>query len=330
MFIAAYAGARPLGRPLPLLAEAPQASDCGSVPLHLIFAFARDPAHDGRFEFYDPWQLETAARQLRGLQRGMLSLAGAGFAWGPAHGVSLDSWVAAALESLQSLLDRYGLVGLDINYEEGLDAGGFAPAMAALVAQLKAWRPTLLVTISPFDDVWHHYRELLRLAGPSIDYINWQVYAELESPHSTADLVIAAYDRLAREVGGYQRLVLGVNTEPQQLRGPQLAASLEAFRRLCTRGIGGAFTWALDNSCQAGYAAERALLQIAAQPLGAPGQWQRPSSGHALLPDAPTKLPCAPAAPVSLFHYPPQAQHQRCSGQSTSPPGSSKSCCSVM
>lgn len=52
MFIAAYAGARPLGRPLPPLEEAPQASDCGRVPLHLIFAFARDPAHDGRFEFY--------------------------------------------------------------------------------------------------------------------------------------------------------------------------------------------------------------------------------------------------------------------------------------
>lgn len=38
--------------------------------------------------------------------------------------------------------------------------------MAALVAQLKAWRPTLLVTISPFDDVWHHYGELLRV-GPA-------------------------------------------------------------------------------------------------------------------------------------------------------------------
>lgn len=77
----------------------------------------------------DPWQLETAARQLHGLQRGMLSLAGAGFAWGPAPGVSLDAWVAAALDSLQALLDRYGLVGLDINYEVRL-AGAFAHLQA--------------------------------------------------------------------------------------------------------------------------------------------------------------------------------------------------------
>lgn len=65
----------------------------------------------------DPWQLDTAARQLHGLQRGMLSLAGAGFAWGPAPGVSPDAWVGAAVDSLAALLDRYGLVGLDINYE---------------------------------------------------------------------------------------------------------------------------------------------------------------------------------------------------------------------
>lgn len=50
--------------------------------------------------------------------------------------------------------------------QEGLEAGGFAPAMAALIAQLKAWRPSLLVTISPYDDVWRHYRELLRVRGP--------------------------------------------------------------------------------------------------------------------------------------------------------------------
>lgn len=61
MFVAAYAGARPLGRPLPPLAGAPQASPCGTVPLHLIFAFARDPARDGRFEFYGGHVLRSHA-----------------------------------------------------------------------------------------------------------------------------------------------------------------------------------------------------------------------------------------------------------------------------
>ncbi len=45
----------------------------------------------------------------------MLSLAGAGFSWGPA--VDLNTWVANALESLQQMLVKYGLCGLDINYE---------------------------------------------------------------------------------------------------------------------------------------------------------------------------------------------------------------------
>lgn len=53
--------------------------------------------------------------------------------------------------------------------------------------------------------------------------------------------------------------------EPDQRRGAQLPALLQAFRVLRGRGIGGAFVWALDNSCGCGYAAEAALLQAAAE-----------------------------------------------------------------
>ena len=162
MFIAAYVGARPAGRPLPPLADAPS---CPTVPLHLIHSFARDMAHDGRFAFYgelrrealldgaclasnvhrppvwssapchpppnrpqptaahlrpllspaDPEQLDRACSQQCGSQRGMLSLAGAGFAWGPS--VDLNTWVHNAVRSLQGMLQRYNLCGLDINYE---------------------------------------------------------------------------------------------------------------------------------------------------------------------------------------------------------------------
>lgn len=102
MRVFAYVGARPLGRPLPPLGEAPQG--CEACPLHLIYAFARDAAHDGRFAFYDEWQLEQAAAQQCGCQQGMLSLGGAGWAWAPA--VPLDAWVANAADSLKAMLER--------------------------------------------------------------------------------------------------------------------------------------------------------------------------------------------------------------------------------
>ncbi|KAI3424732.1 hypothetical protein D9Q98_008121 [Chlorella vulgaris] len=259
MFIAVYAGARPLGRELPPLRDVPQSS-----ALHLIYSFARDASKDGNFAFYDAWQLEHAVAQQCGNQRGMLSLGGAGFSWGPA--VGLDEWVGNASHSLQLMLDRFQLIGLDINIEEGLDeARGFPEAMAALIAFLKAWRPSLLITISPFDDTWRHYKPLLQLAGDSIGFINYQLYAELESPDTTAQQAVAVYERLAAEVGGYGKLTLGVNTEPDEKRGPQLDACLAAFRVLKARGIGGAFVWALENSCGCGYAAEAALLRIAAE-----------------------------------------------------------------
>ena len=66
--------------------------------------------------------------------------------------------------------------------------------------------------------------------------------------------------------------------DPDTPRGAQLEASLQAFRQLRARGISGAFTWSLDNSAAGAgsYAAERALLAIAAKPL-AEGQ---PPQGH--------------------------------------------------
>ena len=47
----------------------------------------------------------------------MLSLAGAGFSWGPA--VDGGTWVSNAVTSLRGLLTKYNLCGLDINYEAG-------------------------------------------------------------------------------------------------------------------------------------------------------------------------------------------------------------------
>lgn len=69
---------------------------------------------------------------------------------------------------------RHSLVGLDINYEEGLDgpAGdSFAPAMAALMARLMAWRPQLLVSVAPFDATWAQYKQLLQVRWVQPD--NW-------------------------------------------------------------------------------------------------------------------------------------------------------------
>ena len=81
---------------------------------------------------------------------------------------------------------------------------------------------------------------------------------------------MAVYERLAAEVpGGYARLALGVNTEPDERRGPALPALLSAFVMLKARGLGGAFVWALDNSTGCGYQAERELLRLAAEPAGA-------------------------------------------------------------
>lgn len=82
------------------------------------------------------------------------------------HSCAPPTVLQSNLVPTRPLLCRYNLVGLDINYEEGLDgpAGdSFAPAMAGLIERLKAWRPRLLVTIAPFDAVWGRYKQLLQV-----------------------------------------------------------------------------------------------------------------------------------------------------------------------
>lgn len=126
---------------------------------------------------------------------------------------------------------------------------------------------------------------------------------------------VAEYERLAREVGGYSRLVLGVNTEPQELRGPCLEACLEALRVLRARGIGGAFVWALDNSPASGYASETALLCLAAEPAPPPA------------------LPVSTSAAVPGLHAP--SQHSADGTPPAARPAADASpqagcCCSLM
>lgn len=66
-----------------------------------------------------------------------------------------------------------------------------------------------------------------------------------------------------------------VYAEPKDLRGPRLGACLAALHVLKGRGIGGAFVWALDNSCGCGFQAESALLRIAGEPTGVHAQQQQ-------------------------------------------------------
>ena len=56
------------------------------------------------------------------------------------------------VESLKGMIEKYALVGIDVDYEEGLENGAptFAPAVGELLRQLKEWRGDLVTTIAPF------------------------------------------------------------------------------------------------------------------------------------------------------------------------------------
>lgn len=104
--------------------------------------------------------------------------------------------------------------------QEGLDAGGFPEALAALVAQLKAWRPSLLVTVVPFDCVWPHYRQLLQVGCGWVETV-----ATAGAPRRIEGRCCTLGRRCRRAAPGLQHCRLVRLPPPPPLCASQLAGS---------------------------------------------------------------------------------------------------------
>ncbi|KAL5717796.1 hypothetical protein ACHQM5_010761 [Ranunculus cassubicifolius] len=95
---------------------------------------------------------------------------------------SIDSWVENAVSSLTKIIEKYGLDGIDINYEhfkDGADPDIFAECIGRLLKALKQSRVISFASIAPFDDdqVQSHYMALWSKYAQLIDYVNFQFYA---------------------------------------------------------------------------------------------------------------------------------------------------------
>uniref|UniRef100_A0ACD5TLW2 Uncharacterized protein n=1 Tax=Avena sativa TaxID=4498 RepID=A0ACD5TLW2_AVESA len=69
---------------------------------------------------------------------------------------SVDSWVANAVSSLSTMINQYGLDGVDVDYEHfgsAADVNTFVECIGRLLTQLKARFPNIKTSIAPFEDV---------------------------------------------------------------------------------------------------------------------------------------------------------------------------------
>ncbi|KAL6847074.1 hypothetical protein ACP4OV_022927 [Aristida adscensionis] len=175
-------------------------------------------------------------------------------------GCGVDAWVDNAVASLTAIIARYGLDGVDVDYEHfGETPAVFAECVGRLVRRLRAAGAISFASIAPFDDadVQAHYGELWRRYGGEFEYVNFQFYAYAAS--TTVPEFLGYYDEQSRRyAGGGGKVLVGFGTDPAS----DGLAPGEGFIRACGElrrqgRLHGIFVWSADDSAAGGFRYER-------------------------------------------------------------------------
>jgi hypothetical protein len=239
-----------------------------------ILAFANDM--DGAGNFGPQWDTDHFSQQnLAGVIAAnpavnfAVSLGGGNAAWSPPG--DPESWVANAVNSITGLMQAYGLVGVDIDYEHGpagptdpIDHDSFVQCMSQVILQSGPayW------TIAPFHQTLDTYLDLYdAVAGSRAPVINFQAYS-LQS--TDPNDYIKAYTNIKNDqrvtAHGTAIVGFGIATDPQR----QLGLQYPAVTDLCfsqfeagstvPQGLWDvAMIWCEEHSCLNGYQVERTL-----------------------------------------------------------------------
>jgi hypothetical protein len=166
---------------------------------------------------------------------------------------SVDSWVRNAVASLTTIVQQYGLDGIDIDYEQfQADPATFAECVGRLVTELKGSRVIKFASIAPFDnaDVQRHYQALWAKYGGVIDYINFQFYAYGAS--TTVSQYVQFFDnQIVNYPGGN---ILASFTTAPTTTSVSINTSLTACQTLQSQDkLYGIFIWVADDSRSQGF-----------------------------------------------------------------------------
>ena len=273
VYIYSYAGAR-----------FPQGGGCGSSEIDLaavpiptgqppgvqlctfILAFAND---DGQGNFSPQWDTDHySAQNLAGVTAALptvnfaLSLGGGNASW-PSPG-DAQSWVSNAVSSIQGIMQAYGLTGVDVDYENGLD-DTFVPVMSSLITQLTPafW------SLAPYTQTLDTYLDLYdSVAGAGVKpTINFQAYSmESEDPQDYINIYSQIQKDSRVSSHGGANVGLGIDSNTVQPRGMQYPAITDLcfsqFEQGSTvpQGLWDvAMIWSIEDSCTNGYPVERTL-----------------------------------------------------------------------
>jgi hypothetical protein len=92
---------------------------------------------------------------------------------------STTDWVNNAVSSISSLVSTYSLDGVDVDYENFPSGNAtFTTCIGQLISNLKSTGIISVASIAPFGNTSSIYADLFSNYGSSIDYVNYQFYAD--------------------------------------------------------------------------------------------------------------------------------------------------------
>ncbi|KAF8730795.1 hypothetical protein HU200_016658 [Digitaria exilis] len=168
---------------------------------------------------------------------------------------SIDSWVSNAVTSLTGIINKYGLNGVDVDYEHfapGADVDTFVECIGQLLTQLKAKMPWITTSIAPFEDpvIQKYYQPLWKKYSGVIDYVNFQFYGY--GANTDVDLYVQFYNNQLANYPGAKVLASFMTGNTTGLISPDLGIS--AAKELQGQNkLPGLFIWSADSSFQSSY-----------------------------------------------------------------------------
>ncbi|MCG8623382.1 MAG: glycosyl hydrolase family 18 protein [Proteobacteria bacterium] len=172
--IGTYIGAYPGGL------HAPPLSDMSKSINLVMLSFATDSEHDGNFKPFKGWigdgltwkNITTNKHQNPG-RKFLVSLGGAvgyGGTFAIQSGMSTETWIQNSINSVASIIYKYGADGAEIQFEGGTEHPSFRNAMIGLINGLKT--KNFITAIGPYyGGTWNDYKSL---PMENIDYVNLQ------------------------------------------------------------------------------------------------------------------------------------------------------------
>jgi hypothetical protein len=238
----------------------------GVILCTIILAFATD---DGQGNFQPQWDTDHySAQNLAGVTSALptvnfaMSLGGGTASW-PSPS-DPQAWVSNAVSSITGIMQEYGLVGVDVDYENGLDET-FVPTMSSLISQVNPafW------SLAPFTQTLDTYLDLYdTVAGmgvkPTINFQAYSMESENEQDYINIYTQIQSDSRVTSH--GSAIVGLGIDTNTVQPKGMQYPAITDLcfsqFEQGSTvpQGLWDvAMIWSAEDSCTNGYPVEGTL-----------------------------------------------------------------------